>query len=106
MVKVAKSMIKPQLKWEVWRMEDEVSFTGLLKAPQLADPVEQLPILIKAPHFLSDGASILGLGDIILPGLCISFLYRFDPNPWSGYFVNALVGKSLSITNNLPSALD
>lgn len=40
-----------------------------------------IPALFESPHFsdtLPPSCSKLGLGDLIFPGICISFLYRFD----------------------------
>ena len=84
MVEVATSLVVTERYWEVKNQLVE-------SVLELTSPL-QLPILIEAPRVFSDGASILGLGDIILPGILICFLYRFDPKPWSGYFLNALIG--------------
>ena len=37
-----------------------------------------LPLLILIPKILSKGSGMLGLGDIVLPGLLIAYLFRFD----------------------------
>jgi signal peptide peptidase-like protein 2B len=41
---------------------------------------DPLPMLLTVPHFgdYQGGASLLGLGDIVLPGLLLSFAARFD----------------------------
>lgn len=45
---------------------------------------------------LSDGRSLLGVGDIVMPGLLLCFLYRFDfrrqGSALRGYFINGLFG--------------
>jgi len=43
-------------------------------------PGESMPILIRIPHFysLNEGASMLGLGDLVLPGLLVAFAARWD----------------------------
>eukprot|EP01094_Clydonella_sp_ATCC50884_P007590 TRINITY_DN1678_c0_g1_i3.p1 TRINITY_DN1678_c0_g1~~TRINITY_DN1678_c0_g1_i3.p1 ORF type:complete len:418 (+),score=103.47 TRINITY_DN1678_c0_g1_i3:223-1476(+) len=55
-----------------------------------------LPILIQIPRLLSDGPSMLGMGDIFIPGLFLAFLYRFDMeicgSPCRGYYLNAAIG--------------
>lgn len=64
-------------------------------AENLTD-VEQhipLPIAIMIPRVFSDYYSLLGLGDIVLPGIYLCFLFRFDlRNGLSvkrGYFIYA-----------------
>jgi len=37
-----------------------------------------LPMVIILPRFLTDGFSLLGVGDIVLPGIWLCYLYRFD----------------------------
>lgn len=37
-----------------------------------------LPLLLQIPKFVFDGAGLLGLGDIILPGVLLAFLFRID----------------------------
>ncbi|KAH3732181.1 signal peptide peptidase [Pelomyxa schiedti] len=39
---------------------------------------QALPMILYLPRILSEGASILGLGDIILPGIYLCLLYRVD----------------------------
>lgn len=58
------------------------------------DSGEMIPMLIRIPHFheLLGGYAMLGLGDMVLPGLLMSFFLRFDyqhlqQTPlWKGYF--------------------
>ncbi|MDP2434269.1 MAG: hypothetical protein Q8P67_00835, partial [archaeon] len=65
----------------------------------VAVSIPSVPILIAFPRFLdSHGLSMLGLGDIVLPGIFLSFLYRTDmrlslgPFTRSGYFLYSLFG--------------
>lgn len=44
----------------------------------VAVSLPSLPILITLPKVLSSGSTMLGLGDLILPGLLLCYLYRFD----------------------------
>lgn len=57
-------------------------------AKQVAGGWVTLPIVIAVPHIWSNGASILGLGDVLVPGLFIVFLLRWDGHnrhmPWEG----------------------
>jgi MFS family permease len=54
----------------------------------VATSLPSLPILILIPRLLFSGYSLLGMGDIILPGLYLAFLHRFDiergPTKWFG----------------------
>eukprot|EP01105_Mastigella_eilhardi_P005959 TRINITY_DN17612_c0_g1_i1.p1 TRINITY_DN17612_c0_g1~~TRINITY_DN17612_c0_g1_i1.p1 ORF type:complete len:379 (+),score=80.58 TRINITY_DN17612_c0_g1_i1:32-1138(+) len=45
---------------------------GVTKEPR------PLPLLITVPRLLTDGKSVLGMGDIVVPGLFICFLWRVD----------------------------
>jgi len=60
-----------------------------------------LPMIILFPRILSEGWSLLGLGDIVLPGLWLCYLYRFDiinRTPFrSGYFLRAWIGYILGL---------
>jgi len=60
-----------------------------------------LPMLIYVPRLFLKGYSGLGLGDIVLPGLFICFLYRFDNSKKTklqhGYFVVAIIGYVLAL---------
>lgn len=59
---------------------------------------EGIPMLLKIPRIFDPwgGYSIIGIGDILLPGLLISFAKRFDAatkkNLRNGYFLWLLVG--------------
>jgi len=59
----------------------------------VATQVPTLPMVIVVPRVLKPGASLLGVGDIVLPGLFLSFLYRFDKQNnthfLKGYFVRS-----------------
>jgi len=65
----------------------------------VATELPSLPMLIVMPRLLDDGASLLGLGDIVLPGIFLCFLYRFDKaqnTPFKkGYFLRAWIGYFL-----------
>jgi len=37
-----------------------------------------LPVIIQMPRLMSPHPTLLGLGDIIIPGLFLCFLFRFD----------------------------
>jgi len=72
-----------------------------------------LPIVIIIPRVLSSGWSLLGLGDIVLPGLWLCYLYRFDIvnrtsfrdgyflRAWIGYIVGFLVTLSMLLAMQL-----
>lgn len=61
----------------------------------------RLPMAIQIPTVFSEGLNILGLGDIILPGFFLCFLYRFDMSiqghAWQGYFLNGCIGYSVGL---------
>jgi hypothetical protein len=50
----------------------------------VAVSLPSLPVLLFFPRTLIDGADILGLGDIVLPGLVLSYLYVFDMRNFQG----------------------
>lgn len=65
-----------------------------------------MPILFRFPRVFDyrGGYSLLGLGDIAIPGLLVSFALRTDyasvshnRSPWRGYFVVAMVGYGLAL---------
>jgi len=60
-----------------------------------------LPMLIYIPRFFSPGGSILGAGDIVLPGLFLCYLYRLDHalrTPWKqGYFFRAWIAYIIGL---------
>jgi len=62
----------------------------------VATNLPSLPMVIILPRALDDGASLLGAGDIVLPGLFLCYLYRFDHWQHSafrnGYFFKAWIG--------------
>ena len=60
---------------------------------------EAVPMLIRIPKLNDDlGPSycMLGLGDVAIPGLLVSFLLRYDllrrRTLWDGYFAYSVVG--------------
>merc|ERR1711871_1464557 len=63
-----------------------------------------LPIKIVIPYFKGFGFSMIGLGDIVLPGLFTSFLLRFDRgrNDVNDlYFTTCMVGYALGLALTL-----
>lgn len=75
----------------------------------VATNLPSLPMVIIMPRALDDGASLLGAGDIVLPGLFLCYLYRFDhwqKNTFrNGYFFRAWIGyiagkKKIVLGNN------
>eukprot|EP01095_Lingulamoeba_sp_RSL-Kostka_P005220 TRINITY_DN1655_c6_g1_i1.p1 TRINITY_DN1655_c6_g1~~TRINITY_DN1655_c6_g1_i1.p1 ORF type:complete len:411 (+),score=79.30 TRINITY_DN1655_c6_g1_i1:151-1383(+) len=61
----------------------------------------KLPILVQIPHFFSSSVSLLGMGDIVIPGFFLCFLYRFDKRTTDtvlrGYFLNGCLGYCVGI---------
>jgi len=61
----------------------------------------RLPMAIQIPTVFQDHVNLLGLGDIILPGFFLCFLYRFDMgiqgHAWQGYFLNACIGYTVGL---------
>jgi len=67
----------------------------------VARKLPSLPMLIIVPRILDDSLSMLGLGDIVLPGVFLCFLYRFDhfnriPIKL-GYFLRAYIGYAIGL---------
>lgn len=65
------------------------------------DP-EPMPMLLVMPRILNwvGGASMLGLGDIIMPGMLLSFALRFDYSPRSlgeNYYRSMCIGYMLGL---------
>jgi len=65
---------------------------------------EPIPMLFKIPHMYAGGArnySLLGLGDVVLPGLLVAFCLRYDyhaHNSWrKGYFVPVYIGYCIGL---------
>ena len=56
---------------------------------------------IQLPALLFEGQNLLGMGDIVLPGFFLCFLYRYDVSiqgtALRGYFINSLVGYSVGL---------
>lgn len=67
------------------------------------DSGEAIPMLLKVPRFNDElgGYSLLGLGDVALPGLLVSYLMRFDcERRWSlsrGYFAVGAAGYAVGV---------
>jgi len=70
-----------------------------------------LPLALAMPHFFDIGYSLLGLGDIVLPGLFICFVYGFEDylrqrnrrKPGVSYFVIVLIGYTVGFAATLLS---
>eukprot|EP00298_Acanthocystis_sp_HF-20_P010886 c19105_g1_i1.p1 GENE.c19105_g1_i1~~c19105_g1_i1.p1 ORF type:complete len:383 (+),score=125.47 c19105_g1_i1:381-1529(+) len=63
---------------------------------------EMVPMLLKFPNFCERcSAGLLGLGDIVLPGLLVSFTYAFDTAKSlrlvSGYFLYNVIGYGIGL---------
>eukprot|EP00638_Chattonella_subsalsa_P000540 CAMPEP_0117755468 /NCGR_PEP_ID=MMETSP0947-20121206/13472_1 /TAXON_ID=44440 /ORGANISM="Chattonella subsalsa, Strain CCMP2191" /LENGTH=562 /DNA_ID=CAMNT_0005574813 /DNA_START=348 /DNA_END=2036 /DNA_ORIENTATION=- len=64
---------------------------------------EQLPMLLLMPRIndYHGGYAMLGLGDIVLPGLLLAFALRYDTSRrqplWKGYFMFMAVGYSVGL---------
>jgi len=63
----------------------------------------RLPMAVQLPTLFSDGGlNMLGLGDIILPGFFLCFLYRYDMSvqghAWQGFFLNACIGYAVGLS--------
>lgn len=64
----------------------------------MAVNIRSLPMVLIVPHVFLDSPGLLGLGDIILPGLVLALLFRHDRKHspltphWSGYFRTGMLG--------------
>jgi len=71
----------------------------------VAVQLPSLPMVIVIPRFLNAGWSLLGVGDIVLPGLWLCFLFRFDKlnktTFLNGYFLRAWIGYILGLVLTL-----
>ncbi|PRP85607.1 signal peptide peptidase-like 2B-like [Planoprotostelium fungivorum] len=67
----------------------------------VAMSMPSLPLVIIIPRVFVDGHTLLGLGDIILPGVFLCFLYHVDRfkgyENIRGYFLRALFGYALGL---------
>jgi len=67
----------------------------------VAKQLPSLPMMIIVPRILDESASMLGLGDIVLPGVFLCFLYRFDhfnSIPFKkGYFLKASIAYVIGL---------
>ncbi|ELR23636.1 signal peptide peptidase, partial [Acanthamoeba castellanii str. Neff] len=77
-------------------------FFGKNVMVHVATSLPSLPIILIIPRMFLKGYSLLGMGDIILPGLYLAFLYRFDysRHQWTswaftGYFRVGLISYAL-----------
>lgn len=69
--------------------------------PACVDP-EPMPMLLVLPRIMDwvGGVSMLGLGDIIIPGLLLSFALRFDYSPRSlgeNYYRSMCIGYAVGL---------
>jgi len=70
-----------------------------------------LPLAFTMPHILGNGYSLLGLGDVVIPGLFICFVYGFEDTlkqlnkskPGISYFAVVLIGYSVGFASTLIS---
>lgn len=70
-----------------------------------------LPLALTMPHFFGQGYSLLGLGDIVIPGLFICFVFGFEQylqqknrkKPGVSYFVIVLIGYTVGFAATLLS---
>ena len=64
----------------VLNLGDAVHMTIILGNALLLLQVESLPMLLEIPRLwdYTGGYAMLGLGDIVIPGLLLSFAHRFD----------------------------
>merc|ERR1719229_2201307 len=62
---------------------------------------QSVPMVLKIPSDMPGQFKILGLGDIAIPGLLISFLLRHDlirqSKRFSGYFTAGVVGYAIGL---------
>jgi signal peptide peptidase-like protein 2B len=47
-------------------------------ARQMSGGWAPMPVVITVPHLLTGGSTALGLSDVVIPGLYVCFLYRWD----------------------------
>jgi len=75
----------------------------------VATGLPTLPMLIVLPRVLDNGSSMLGLGDIVLPGLFLCFLFRYDHNNYTpfkqGYFLRAWIAYGIGLILTLVMVL-
>lgn len=79
-LKISTLLLVPFLIYDVfWVFLSPLFFHGQSVMVTVAMSLPPFPLLLKVPHFSDMNAfSGLGLGDIVLPGLFIVFLYSFD----------------------------
>eukprot|EP00252_Welwitschia_mirabilis_P001910 TRINITY_DN1187_c0_g1_i1.p1 TRINITY_DN1187_c0_g1~~TRINITY_DN1187_c0_g1_i1.p1 ORF type:complete len:537 (+),score=69.41 TRINITY_DN1187_c0_g1_i1:196-1806(+) len=64
---------------------------------------ESIPMLLRIPRFFDPwgGYDLIGFGDILLPGLLISFAFRYDNmmkrSIWNGYFLWSTIGYGFGL---------
>ncbi|KAL7719549.1 Signal peptide peptidase [Entamoeba marina] len=57
----------------------------------------KLPMLLEFRAFFSDGHFVIGLGDIVLPGILLNFAYSVDHFLKSRYFIVTLIGYLIGL---------
>lgn len=81
-----------------WVFLSPYFFSGRSVMISVAVNIRSLPMVLIVPHVFLDSPGLLGLGDIILPGLVIAFLFRYDrqhtplATHWSGHFRTGMIG--------------
>lgn len=64
---------------------------------------ESIPMLLRIPRFFDPwgGYDMIGFGDILLPGLLVSFAFRYDRSMkkglWNGYFLWSTIGYGFGL---------
>jgi len=110
-LKISTLLLVPFLIYDVfWVFLSPIFFNGKSVMVAVAMNLPPFPLLLKVPHLSDpDDFSGLGLGDIVLPGLFIVFLYSFDEHlkrrdrfsfsnlqeSYLSYFTMALIEYSL-----------
>jgi len=79
-LKISTLLLVPFLIYDVfWVFISPLLFHGTSIMVSVAVRLPPFPLLLKVPHFANPGDfSGLGLGDIVLPGFFVVFLYSFD----------------------------
>lgn len=81
-----------------WVFLSPYLFSGRSVMISVAVNIRSLPMVLIVPHVFLDSPGLLGLGDIILPGLVLAYLFRYDRQHaplaphWSGHFRVGLIG--------------
>jgi len=77
-------------------------------AKALKLPTSSMVPKLQLPNKLIFGHLMLGLGDLVMPGVLLSFALKFDyfkaGNPFNGYFAVALVGYAIGLIISMTMA--